>query len=151
VLLNLLDNAVKYGPAGQTVTVSTARGSGGARVRLAVEDEGPGIPARDRARIFEPFQRLERPVEAAVTGNGIGLSVVRELVRAMGGVVFVDAAAARGARLVVELPVAAEAACGERPGRGTRHAAREDAVDLAAHVPTAVTRTVERHNGVPVP
>src|SRR5262249_29590063 len=58
VLLNLLDNAVKYGPKGQQVLVRLDSSDGG--VRLAVEDEGPGIPPDERERVFERFHRLER-------------------------------------------------------------------------------------------
>jgi signal transduction histidine kinase len=101
VLLNLLDNAVKYGPLKQVVRVGLS--TDGGRVRLFVEDEGPGIPAADRARVFERFRRLDRDRRSAVAGAGIGLAVVRELVDRHGGRAFVEDGA-RGARLVVELP-----------------------------------------------
>jgi signal transduction histidine kinase len=101
VLLNLLDNAVKYGPRKQVVRVGLS--ANGGRVRLFVEDEGPGIPAADRARVFERFRRLDRDRRSAVAGAGIGLAVVRELVERHGGRAFVEDGA-RGARLVVELP-----------------------------------------------
>jgi predicted Zn-dependent peptidase len=83
MLLNLLDNAVKYGPAQQTITVSLEALDGRARIR--VEDEGPGIPAADRERVWDRFWRLERDRGSAVAGTGIGLSVVRELVALHGG------------------------------------------------------------------
>jgi signal transduction histidine kinase len=105
VLLNLLDNAVKYGPAGQTVTVATSGGSGRAWIR--VDDQGPGIPEAQRERIWERFSRLEREVSSAVAGTGIGLAVVRDLVRLHGGRVWADESPSGGARFVVELPVAA--------------------------------------------
>ena len=101
VLINLLDNAVKYGPLGQTVTISVA--VHGAYARLFVEDEGPGIPAEHRATIWEPFQRLARDSNSAIAGSGIGLSVVRSLILAHGGRVAVDAGAV-GARLVIDVP-----------------------------------------------
>ena len=78
ILLNLLDNAVKYGPAGQTITVGSE--IVGDRARIWVEDEGPGIPHDDRVRVWEPYVRLNRDAESATGGSGIGLSVVRELV-----------------------------------------------------------------------
>jgi signal transduction histidine kinase len=105
VLLNLLDNAVKYGPAGQTVTAST-RVAGEGRVQLCVDDQGSGIPARDKARVWEPFRRLDRAVEAGISGNGIGLAVVRELVTAQGGTVTVHDAPGGGASFVVTLQAA---------------------------------------------
>jgi signal transduction histidine kinase len=110
VLLNLLDNAVKYGPVGQTVTVSAgAGGAGEGRVRVWVEDEGPGIALKDRERVWEAFVRLDRDANSAVAGSGIGLSVVRELVALHGGRVWVESGASahgapgRGARFIVEL------------------------------------------------
>jgi len=102
VLLNLLDNAVKYGPPGQTITAGT-RVAGGGRVQLWVDDQGSGIAARDKARVWEPFRRLDRAVEAGISGNGIGLAVVRELVGAQGGTVAVLDAAGGGASFVVTL------------------------------------------------
>ena len=102
LLLNLLDNAVKYGPPGGVVTVAVEASEGA--VRLRVEDRGPGVPAGERERIWERFARLDRDVESAVAGSGIGLAIVRELVTAQGGRCQVEDAAGGGARFVVELP-----------------------------------------------
>ncbi|HYV19764.1 MAG TPA: HAMP domain-containing sensor histidine kinase [Verrucomicrobiae bacterium] len=104
VLLNLLDNAVKYGPEGQRIRVEAERLDGVCRIR--VEDQGPGIPAGERDRIWEPFQRLRREETAAVAGTGIGLSVVRELTDLQGGRCWVEERPEGGARFVVELPAA---------------------------------------------
>src|SRR5207244_135699 len=82
-LLNLLDNAVKYGPPAQVVTVGLAAGE--QRARIWVDDEGPGIPPADRERVWDRFWRLERDRGSAVAGTGIGLAVVRELVALHGG------------------------------------------------------------------
>ncbi|HEU4563779.1 MAG TPA: HAMP domain-containing sensor histidine kinase, partial [Gemmatimonadaceae bacterium] len=101
ILLNLLDNAVKYGPAGQTVTVGSARLDG--YVRLWVEDEGAGIPVPDRERIWHPFVRIARDQHAARAGSGIGLAVVRELVELHGGRAWVESGVGGGARFVVEV------------------------------------------------
>jgi two-component system OmpR family sensor kinase len=106
-LLNLLDNAAKYGPAGQTISVASAPASTSdtARVRFWVEDEGPGIPPNDRDRVWEPYVRLSRSAESATGGSGIGLSVVRELVSLHNGAAWIEAAGVGGgARVVVELP-----------------------------------------------
>jgi signal transduction histidine kinase len=101
VLTNLLENAVKYGPEGQTVRI-TATDDGG-RVRLIVDDEGSGVQRADRGRIWEPFVRgMHRGVGA--TGTGIGLSVVRDLTAAMDGSAWIDDAPAGGGRFVIELP-----------------------------------------------
>jgi signal transduction histidine kinase len=102
-LLNLLDNAVKYGPAGQTVAIGVAP-AGEHRVRVWVDDEGPGITSRERDRVWEPFYRLERDAQSAVAGSGIGLAVVRDLITQQGGSVSVEDAPSGGARFVIELP-----------------------------------------------
>ena len=103
IVLNLLDNAVKYGPPGQAVTLGVSSGDGAAR--LWVEDDGPGIDPADRERIWLPFVRVARARHAAAGGSGIGLSVVRELVALHGGRAWAEeGAGGRGARFVVELP-----------------------------------------------
>lgn len=107
VLLNLLDNAVKYGPPEQTVTVGVEQV--GDRVRIRVDDQGPGVPAAERERVWEPYRRLEREAEAATGGSGIGLAVVRELVALHGGRASVTDRPGGGARFVVELPGAGHA------------------------------------------
>jgi signal transduction histidine kinase len=104
ILLNLLDNAVKYGPRQQEIRVGLERD--GATVRLSVDDEGPGIPPGERSRVFERFHRLARDTGSAVAGTGIGLAVVQDLARRHGGRAFADAGARGGAQLVVELPAA---------------------------------------------
>ena len=103
ILLNLLDNAAKYGPSGQTITVGSQ--IVGDRARIWVEDEGPGIPRDDRVRVWEPYVRLNRDAESSTGGSGIGLSVVRELVLLHGGRTRVESSPGGGARVVVELPL----------------------------------------------
>jgi signal transduction histidine kinase len=107
MLLNLLDNAVKYGPAGQEVRIGASRENGAAR--LWVEDGGPGIPRADRERVWVRFWRLERDRDSAVAGSGIGLAVVRELATLHHGRAFIDDTpptdgATPGTRVVIELP-----------------------------------------------
>jgi signal transduction histidine kinase len=108
VLLNLLDNAVKYGPAGQTVEVGLS--IDGDTARVWVQDAGPGIPPKERERIFRPFARLGRDAESAVAGSGIGLAVVAQLAALHGGRVRVDEAPGGGARFTLELPARSESA-----------------------------------------
>jgi signal transduction histidine kinase len=105
VLLNLLDNAVKYGPRGQRVEVRA--GLEGESLRIEVDDRGPGIPGSERRRIWEPYRRLDREVEAATGGSGIGLAVVRELVSLHGGSAEVLDRPGGGSRFVIVLPGAA--------------------------------------------
>jgi signal transduction histidine kinase len=106
ILLNLLDNAVKYGPKEQTVSVIARRLNG--RTRILVDDQGPGIPVDDRERVWKGFYRLQRESRAAVAGSGIGLAVVRSLASDMGGSAWVEETETGGARFVVELDSAKE-------------------------------------------
>jgi signal transduction histidine kinase len=99
ILLNLLDNAVKYGPAGQTVTVGLRIESD--RALLVVEDEGEGIDPKDAPRVWQPFSRLAHSA-AATGGTGIGLSIVRQLTELHGGRAWVERG--HGARFIVEFP-----------------------------------------------
>ncbi len=120
MLLNLLDNAVKYGPSGQTVTLSLDVSEG--RALVCVDDQGPGIPAADRERIWDRFWRLERDRGSAVAGTGIGLSVVRELVALHGGRAWAEDCRPEGrmgSRFVIELPLMPQAhtAAGASPLR----------------------------------
>lgn len=106
IVLNLLDNAVRYGPPGQTITIGVARAD--AVVRLSVADEGPGIEVPDRERIWAPFVRL-RSARQGPLGTGIGLAVVRDLTLRHGGTAWVERAQPGGARFVVELPASRRA------------------------------------------
>jgi signal transduction histidine kinase len=103
ILMNLLDNAWKYGGSPQVIRVELSTTE--TAVSVAVEDSGPGIPEKDRNHIWEPYVRLERDRRSSVAGTGIGLAVVRDLVRANGGSCRVEAGA-RGARFVITLPIA---------------------------------------------
>jgi signal transduction histidine kinase len=97
---NLLSNAVRYGSS--TVLVSLQETGG--KVRLAVADDGPGIPADRREAVFERFTRLDEARSRKAGGAGLGLAITRRIVEAHGGRVFVDPEFTGGARLVVELP-----------------------------------------------
>jgi signal transduction histidine kinase len=103
VLINLLDNAVKYGPEGQTIRVEVRRSEEWGEV--SVSDSGPGIPEQDRARIWEAFSRLEREEGGATAGSGIGLSIVRQIIDSMGGRVAVRDAVPEGACFTFALPL----------------------------------------------
>jgi signal transduction histidine kinase len=108
VLLNLLDNAVKYGPPGQEILIMLKRER--EELRLTVEDAGPGIPGRDRERVWQKFVRLDRDREMHAAGAGIGLSVVRDLVLLHRGRAWVEEGARGGCRFVVSLPANPEGA-----------------------------------------
>jgi len=105
VLTNLLTNAVKFAAAGRFVAVRAARAAGGHAVVLRVEDHGPGIPSAERRRVFEPFYRGAAAERNDAPGSGLGLSLVRRVVKAHGGRVRVEGREEGGAVLVIELPV----------------------------------------------
>ncbi len=123
IVINFIENALKFGPDGQTVTVtldlehSAAPGGAGGLLRLSVDDEGPGVPPADRDRIWQPFVRLAEG-GSAPAGTGLGLSVVRQLVAELGGRWSVCDVPGRGARFSVELPLAAPAHPPHVAGRG---------------------------------
>jgi PAS domain S-box-containing protein len=100
VLVNLLDNAVKYG--GGPIAVRAERAD--SIVRIVVEDSGPGIAPGEQQRIFEKFYRGDPHLTRAPAGTGLGLYISRELVRRMGGRLDVRSEPGAGAAFVVELP-----------------------------------------------
>jgi signal transduction histidine kinase len=104
-LKNLFTNAIKYG-SGHPVRVSakSRRAGGSVDVFVTVEDDGPGIPADELPRIFEPFYRGRIARHLEIEGSGIGLSIVRQVVRSHGGRIRVASAGAKGTRFTLQLP-----------------------------------------------
>lgn len=102
VLGNLLANAIRHSPDGGEVVLRLTSYDG--RVRLEVEDDGPGIPAPEVERVFERFYRSDRARSTDDGGSGLGLAIARWIVELHGGSISVDAAATRGCRIVVDLP-----------------------------------------------
>jgi signal transduction histidine kinase len=117
IVLNLLDNALRYGPRGQTIDVSVRRL--GAWARLSIADEGPGIPAAERARVWRPYYRLLRGDSPTRGGSGLGLAVVRDAVRAHGGRATIHDAPRGGAQFDIDFPIATDAATPPAPGSST--------------------------------
>jgi signal transduction histidine kinase len=101
-LTNLLENSVKYARAGQQISVGVSLE--GDRALIRVDDCGPGIPHRDRERVWHAFTRLERDVDRATAGSGIGLAIVRDIVRGHQGRAWVEDSPFGGARFVLEFP-----------------------------------------------
>jgi len=102
VMLNLVDNAVKYAPDGKVLRVSLLRR--GDQVLIEVADSGPGIPDDERERIFERFYRSRNVRGRTVRGSGIGLALVKHIVEAHGGAVEVESVVGKGSRFIVSLP-----------------------------------------------
>ena len=111
VLLNLVDNAVKYSPEGGRIELTVEAQD--RRVRISVQDEGIGIAPLEQRRIFGKFYRVDPQLARGVGGTGLGLYICRELVRRMGGRLSVTSEEGAGSIFVVDLPVQAESA-GER-------------------------------------
>jgi len=104
VWLNLLENAVRYGPEGGAVEVSVLRENSGP-ARIIFEDHGAGIPAADLPHIFERFYRGDPSRTRATGGFGLGLAIAKALVEAYGGTIKADSPPGGGTRMTVELPV----------------------------------------------
>ena len=102
VLVNLVENALKYALDGGRVELRLTDEQG--RVRIDVQDEGPGIPPSEQEWIFEKFYRLDAAMTRGVGGSGLGLYISREIVTQMGGALSVRSAAGEGATFTVTLP-----------------------------------------------
>jgi signal transduction histidine kinase len=103
VLLNLVDNAIKYSPNGSDVEIAS-HVQDGRRVRIEVRDRGIGVPAADRERVFERFSRLDPATSGGVGGTGLGLYICRELVEGMGGRIWVEPRPGGGSTFALDLP-----------------------------------------------
>lgn len=104
ILYNLLSNAIKFTPPGGAIKLS-ARSHSPQHVQLIVSDTGPGIPASQRAHIFEKFYQLDSSATREHAGTGLGLAITRELVEILGGSITLEADQGTGATFVVSLPL----------------------------------------------
>ena len=111
VLINLLSNALKYGPQGGRVAVKARRS--GSWVCIAVSDQGPGLDAEQRSRLFQPFERLGAE-QRQIEGSGLGLVIARQLAQAMGGDIEVESAPGQGSTFTLRLH-AADTTDGDAP------------------------------------
>jgi len=106
-LINLLDNAIKYGPEGGTIDVELSREADG--IQIDVRDEGGGIASEHRDLIFDRFYRVDQGRSRSVGGNGLGLAVARWAVEAHGGTLTVEDTGPSGTRFRIRIPDAREA------------------------------------------
>jgi len=102
ILVNLIDNAIKYSPEGMDITVSARRELDS--LVLEVIDSGPGVPEADRPRLFERFYRVDRGRSREMGGTGLGLSIVKHLAESHGGVALYEPNSPTGSRLIVVIP-----------------------------------------------
>ncbi|WP_394835202.1 cell wall metabolism sensor histidine kinase WalK [Pendulispora rubella] len=101
ILSNLVENAVKYCPAGSSVTLCAE--TKGEMVRIAVEDTGPGIGEKHLPRLFERFYRVDASRSRELGGTGLGLSIVKHLTEALGGKISVESQIGKGSTFTVQL------------------------------------------------
>lgn len=101
ILVNLVSNAIKYSPPGSFVTLKAHRIDTGRAVHFSVQDTGPGIPKNQLDTIFEPYVRFNNEPQK---GHGLGLTIVRDLVRAHGGQVWADSIEGHGTRVYFRMP-----------------------------------------------
>jgi signal transduction histidine kinase len=102
VLVNLVENAIKYSPEGGRIEVRIADSPD--RLQIEVNDEGLGIPPSEQSRIFEKFYRLDAEMTRGVGGSGLGLYISREIVEQMGGLLSVSSRRGEGSTFTVTLP-----------------------------------------------
>ena len=115
ILWNLVSNAIKYNKMGGSVTLSTSDLENG-NLRIQVKDTGRGIPDDQKERIFEAFHRVN-PYQANIEGTGIGLTISKKLVEAMGGTIGFDSVFGEGSCFYVDLPAATiDAKSSQQPG-----------------------------------
>jgi signal transduction histidine kinase len=119
VVSNLLDNAVKFTPAGGRVLISAESGAEDGGVVLSVKDTGQGIPAADLPRLAERFYRVDKTRSRESGGTGLGLSIVKHIVLAHGGKLAIESRLGAGTTVTVTLPSPHSAADGAATeGRG---------------------------------
>jgi signal transduction histidine kinase len=104
VLVNLVENAVKYSPGGGRIEVGLDATDG--EVLFRVVDEGMGIPTDEQRRIFEKFYRLDPNMISGIGGTGLGLYICRELVERMGGRIWLESEEGKGSKFFFQLPSA---------------------------------------------
>ena len=133
VIVNLLDNAVKYSNGNKQIEV-TVRGEAG-EVRISVRDHGIGIPASERKKIFEKFYRVGSGLVHDVKGSGLGLSIVLHVAQAHGGRVEVESEVGEGSTFTIVLPVQEVTAMDKEPNLGNAGGRRPSTVSPSTITP----------------
>ena len=106
VLLNLVENALRYSPVGGKIDVTAGAAAGGRKVDVSVRDYGAGIGKRELPHIWERFYRIDRSRDRKKGGTGLGLAIVKEIIEAHGESVAVESIPGRGSTFSFTLPPA---------------------------------------------
>ena len=118
LILNLIDNAIKYTPVGGTVSLSLSKSDGVAEIE--VSDTGVGIAMEDLPRVFDRFYRVDKARSRNLGGSGLGLSIARWIAQAHGGSIRVDSQSGEGSTFTISLPVLPEAEAHGTPDRNVK-------------------------------
>lgn len=110
VLTNLISNAVKFSPERGTVTIRVTHSTNVQRLRVSVQDQGPGVPREFQSRIFQPFAQADTSDSRPGSGAGLGLSISKRLIERMGGMIGFHSSPGGGATFFIELPCLAPTA-----------------------------------------
>ena len=102
VISNFLSNAIAYSPEGGTIKIFTKENSG--RTKIYVQDQGPGIPKKYHARVFERFFRVDKGRSLKEGGTGLGLSIASDIIRSHGGNILLETSPQKGLRVKISLP-----------------------------------------------
>ena len=131
VLQNLLQNAIKYSPAGGVVQVRVERHD--TTVSVAVSDEGLGIPQAELPHLFQRFYRASNVDEGQISGLGVGLYIVKELVTLHGGTVDVVSTEGRGSTFIIRLPLSEDQAAAQAPSVPTIESVASESTQTSLH------------------
>jgi signal transduction histidine kinase len=127
MFINLLENAIKYTPVGGQIEIG-AQTSGGTSVKFWVRDNGPGVSAADRDRIFDKFTRLRGNNNPTASGLGVGLAFCKLAVQGHGGQIWVESELGKGTTFWLTLPVAQKMATGQLKRQTGRLVMKEDRI-----------------------
>ena len=107
--MNLISNAIKYNKPNGYVIVSLIKRENG-RVRIGIQDTGCGIPADKQDKIFQPFERLDKEA-GEIEGTGIGLTITKQLIESMAGVIGFDSIYQEGSYFYIDIPTSDKSTC----------------------------------------
>ncbi len=137
---NVLDNVARHTPAGTTVRIHSEPPPSPGMARLVIEDDGPGVPPETLSRLFDKFFRVQPAPPGSRGGTGVGLSVVRGLVEAMGGAIGARSSDGGGLAIVIDLP--AGSAEPSSPGEGAEQPGATDGAEPPRQPAARVEATV---------